>query len=203
MIAAGFDTIATTLHWAMLYMVTHPEALQHAQDDIDDVIGHERYPNMEDMTDLPFTEACMYEVMRMSCIFPFALPHSTTRNTELHSHFIPDKTLVFVNLWSVSRDGDRFPQPHSFKPERFLTTDGFLDQTVVDSFLPYGVGRRRCPGEPLAKIEMFLFFSTLLQRCSLRKVEGEEYRLDSNFGLTLKPYDYKLIVEERFPKSES
>ena len=196
-IAAGFDTIATTLHWAVLFMITHPEAQKRAQKEIDDLVGKERSPRVKDMGSLPYTEACVYETLRHSCIFPLGLPHSTTTDTLFGDFFIPDKTLVFTNLWSITRDPSVFPEPELFKPERFLTPAGQLDRSVVEHFLPFSAGRRRCPGEPLARMEIFLFFTSLIHKCHLEPVPGTQYSLQSKFGLTLKPRDFKLKVTPR------
>ncbi|XP_046549849.1 cytochrome P450 1A1-like [Haliotis rubra] len=119
--------------------------------------------DLEDMNNLPFMEACLVEMMCHSCIFPFALPHSKTKDTSLKNYHIPNKTLIFVNMWSVSHDKDLFPDPDRFDPYRFLDDTGRrIDKAKTEFFLPFGVDRRRCPGEQLAKIELFLFFATMM-----------------------------------------
>ncbi|XP_064639839.1 cytochrome P450 1A1-like [Lineus longissimus] len=195
MIGAGFDTISTTIMWAILFMAAHQDFQQKVQKEIDQVIGKGRFPSADDIQSLPFTEACIIETMRHSCIFPFALPHATTCDTSLDGIYIPDKTLIFVNLWSVNHDENVFPEPEKFNPYRFLKPDG----SVVDklSFFPYGCGKRKCPGELLARLEVFMFFTTLLQRCTFKPVDGDTIKLNSKYGLTLKPNDYKVIVSQR------
>ncbi|XP_013379323.1 cytochrome P450 1A5 [Lingula anatina] len=196
-IGAGFDTIATTLQWGVLLMTRYPEHQAKVRKEIDAIIGQERAPERSDIGTLPFTEACILETMRFSCIFPFALPHSTTRDTVLNGFFIPANTLVFVNQWSITRDESKFPDPEVFDPRRFLTDDGLaLDKAKAELFLPYGAGRRRCPGEPLAKIEMFIFFVTLLQKCRFEPVVLN-MSTESKYGLTLKPKDFEVYVKPR------
>ncbi|XP_074644559.1 cytochrome P450 1A1-like [Tubulanus polymorphus] len=197
-IGAGFDTISTSLLWAILYMASYPEYQTRVHHEIMQVVGDSRLPRTSDR--LPFTEACIYETMRSSCIFPFALPHSTTKDTFLNGHFIPEKTLIFVNQWSVTHDEDVFPQPDTYDPYRFITKDGKLNKSVMDKFFPYGCGRRRCPGEQLAKQELFIFFTTIMQRCWFEPALGVSLSMESKYGLTLKPRDFKVNVIQRNDK---
>ena len=198
LIGAGFDTIASTLHWSLLYMITNPEYQEKVHAEIRKVFGLEKDPDYCELSELPFTEATIFETLRHSCIFPFSLPHSTTKDTMINGHFVSDKTLVFVNLWSVSHDPENFPQPEVFNPYRFLSADGkSVDRAKIDLFLPFGAGKRKCPGEQLAKLELFLFFTILMQSCKFEKVPGENPKVDSKFGLTLKPLDFKIIVTPR------
>jgi len=179
-------------------MATHPHMQSRAQQEIDDVVG-KRNVQASDVTKLPYVESCILEVLRHSCIFPLALPHSTIRDTQLLGYEIPKDTLVFLNMWSLNHDPEKFLDPHVFNPDRFLDNEGLnVNKTSAENFFPFGAGRRRCPGEQLAKLELFIFFSTLLQKCNFKKAPGEEYTLDNKFGLTLKPVkDYKILVESR------
>ncbi len=201
LIGAGFDTIATTLQWAALFMATHPQHQEQVQQEIDQIIGHDRLPSTHDAGTMPFTEAVILEIMRHSCIFPFALPHATTCDTYLNGFFIPNKTLIFVNLWSVTRDQKMFPDPEVFDPYRFVNKTGStltLQKEAMDNLLPYCVGRRRCPGEQLGRWEIFVFFTSLLQRCKLETLPGLKYTLKAKYGLTLKPQDFKIKVTPRY-----
>lgn len=195
LIGAGFDTIASTLQWTVLFMITHPDIQEKIHGEIRTHIGMDRYPEFDDLENLPFTEATIMEVMRHSCIFPFALPHSTTKDTVLDGYFIPENTLVFINLWSINHDPATFPEPHKFNPDRFLENGNSLNKS--DLFLPFGAGRRKCPGEQLAKMELFIFFATMLQRCRFETIPGKTPKIDSKYGLTLKPVDFEVIVSPR------
>ncbi|CAG2240789.1 CYP1A1 [Mytilus edulis] len=196
LIGAGFDTIASTLQWSVLFMVTHPEIQEKVHQEIRAYVGMDRYPEFEDLEHLPFTESTIIETMRHSCIFPFALPHSTTKDTVLNDYFIPENTLIFLNLWSVNHDPEVFPDPQKFNPYRFLGEDK-KSVNKVDLFLPFGAGRRKCPGEQLAHMELFIFFATMLQRCKFSVVPGKVPVIDSKYGLTLKPLDFDVLVEHR------
>lgn len=195
---AGFDTIASTLQWSILYLLTNPDWQEKVHDEIRAKYGLDKDPDFNDLSDLPLTEATLLETMRCSCIFPFALPHSTTQDTSVEGHFIRSGTLVFVNLWSVSHDPKYFPEPEVFNPRRFLNESWTaVDKSQADLFMPFGAGKRRCPGEQLAKLELFLFFTTLVQSCKFEPVPGEFPVVDSKFGLTLKPLDFRTRVIKR------
>ena len=196
LIGAGFDTISSTLQWGVLYMAMHPEVQLNAQKEIKEVIGNRLVPEMSDLESMPYVEACILETMRLSCIFPFALPHSTTCDTFLNGYHIPAKTLIFANLWSITRDEDMFQQPNIFVPERFLKGDK-INRSVLENFLPYGAGRRKCPGEQLARIELFIFFVSMLRNCEFKKISGVIYSTESKYGLTLKPQDFKVHIQRR------
>ncbi|XP_076449344.1 cytochrome P450 1A1-like [Babylonia areolata] len=199
LIAAGFDTISSTLQWALLYLITHPHVQERAHAEIRKQVGLRRAPCPEDMAHLPYMEALMLEVMRHSNIFPLALPHSTTRDTVLQGYHIPENTLVLVNLWSLSRDPDVFQDPERFLPERFLDSDGEeVNRDLAEKFLPYSAGRRRCPGEQLAKMELFIFLAVMVQRCRFTvPPEGPQPVVDSKYGLTLKPQDFEIKLLQR------
>lgn len=197
LIGAGFDTISSTLQWSVLYLMTHPRVQEAVHAELRRVVGARRAVSLDDLQALPYTEAVLLEVMRHSCIFPFALPHSTTRDTVINGYSVPAKTLVFVNLWSVSHDPEVFPDPERFNPDRFLDSHGNVDRRKADQFLPYGAGRRRCPGEQLARMELFLFFSTIAQRCRFEVPPGQKPVIDSKYGLTLKPLDFQVCVSAR------
>ena len=179
-------------------MVTHTDWQERVHEEIRRKYGLDAAPDFADMSVLPLTEAFILETMRHSCIFPFALPHSTTKDTEINGHFVKAKTLVFVNLWSVSHDPELFLDPGTFDPARFLDGSGSqIDRSKAELFLPFGVGKRRCPGENLAKMELFLFFTVLVQTCRFLPVEGEVPVIDSKYGLTLKPLDFNVVVSKR------
>merc|ERR1712038_658151 len=119
-----------------------------AQEEIDNMIPSDASVTVDYMGKLPYTEAVIYEIMRHSCIFPFALPHATTKDTFINGYSVPDKTLIFVNLWSTTRDVEKFPDPEKFDPNRFLETidttgSVCLNKSALENFYPFGIGRRR------------------------------------------------------------
>ena len=189
---AGGSTVSSSLQWGVCLMAAYPEVQEKVFQQIDSVVGQGRAVALSDRTDLPLVEATIYEVLRFSCSVPFALPHSTTCDTTLQGYDVPEGTVVMVNLHSVFVDEDLWGDPKTFRPERFLTNEGDLDRGLVEQICAFSLGRRRCVGEFLARMELFVFFTTLLQRLKFYRPPGHPgYTLESDFGLTrdLKPYD--------------
>ena len=164
-VGAGMGTTATVIQWMFIYMAAYPDVKNLLHKEISKVIGTERQVKIEDIASMPFTRACIYEILRHTTIAPLALPHSTTKDAKINGYVIPKGTLVFPNLWSVSRDEAIWTDPEIFNPNRFLTDDGkTFDKKKGFLVSAFGFGKRRCPGELLALLQLFLFFVTLLQK---------------------------------------
>ncbi|NXX06066.1 CP2DH protein, partial [Larus smithsonianus] len=187
--AAGSETTSTTLRWALLYMLLHPEIQSKVQAEIDMVIGRERSPTMKDQVSMPYTNAVIHEVQRYGDVVPIGLPHMTYRDTELQGFFIPKGTTVITNLSSVLKDETVWEKPNKFYPEHFLDANGRF--VKPEAFLPFSAGRRACLGEQLARMELFIFFTTLLQKFTFVLPEDQPRpREDGCFALTSSPYPY-------------
>ncbi|XP_064512816.1 cytochrome P450 2D17 [Pseudopipra pipra] len=193
---AGSETTTTTLRWALLYMLLHPEIQSKVQAEIDKVIGRERPPTMKDQVSMPYTNAVIHEVQRYGDIVPVGLPHMTYRDTELQGFFIPKGTTIITNLSSVLKDEAVWEKPNEFYPEHFLDVNGQF--VKPDAFLPFSAGRRVCLGEQLARMELFLFFTTLLQKFTFVLPEDQPRpREDGHFALTNSPHPYLLQAVPR------
>ncbi|XP_078525894.1 cytochrome P450 2J2-like [Lissotriton helveticus] len=192
---AGTETTSTTLRWAILYMAVNTEIQEKVQAEIDQVIGHSRQPLTENRKSMPYTNAVIHEVQRISNIIPVAVPRYTNRDTTLRGFHLPKGTTVMANLTSVLYDKNEWKTPNIFNPEHFLENGEFKKR---DAFLPFLIGNRVCLGEQLAKMELFLYFTTLLQR--FRFEAPKDVRLnDSKFtlGLTISPLPYKICAIPR------
>ncbi|XP_044839485.1 cytochrome P450 2D14-like isoform X2 [Mauremys mutica] len=193
---AGTETTSTTLRWALLYMLLHPDIQCKVHEEIDKVIGRDRSPQMEDLANMPYTNAVIYETQRYGDIFPVGVPHMTYRDTELQGFFIPKGTTVITNLSSVLKDETVWEKPHQFYPEHFLDADGQFVKR--EAFLPFSAGRRVCLGEQLARMELFLFFTSLLQHFTFRLPEGQARpREVGRFAATLTPHPYQIQAVPR------
>ncbi|XP_006866918.1 PREDICTED: cytochrome P450 2D17-like isoform X2 [Chrysochloris asiatica] len=194
--SAGMVTTSTTLTWALLLMILHPEVQRRVQQEIDEVLGQERRPEMADQARMPFTTAVVHEVQRFADIVPLGVPHMTSRDTEVQGFLIPKGTMLFLNLSSVLKDEAVWEKPFCFHPQHFLDAQGhFVKQ---EAFMPFSAGRRSCLGEPLARMELFLFFTCLLQRFSFSVPTGQPRPSDHGlYAFLVTPAPYQLCAVPR------
>ena len=195
---AGFGTISGTLQYGFMIMALHPEVQKRVQNELDHVIGKDRYPEFEDENDLPYTAATVAEIYRHHSMSALGVTHSTTCDTNFAGYFIPKNTPVIINLYSANRDETIFADPEKFNPERFLTEDGKCNAALTEYVVPYGLGHRRCAGEPVARLEVFLFLATILQQCTIK--ESPEHPLDLDdyiMGFGIMHKHFKLIFLSR------
>ncbi|XP_062406569.1 cytochrome P450 2K1-like [Sardina pilchardus] len=195
--SAGTDTTATTLRWGLLLMAKHPHIQKRVHEEIDRVIGRSQ-PVLEYRKNLPYTHAVIHEIQRFANIFPLNLPHITSCDVHFQGFFIRKGTSVIPLLTSVLRDESEWEKPYLFYPEHFLDDMGHFVKR--DAFLPFSAGRRVCAGEGLAKMELFLFFTALLQRFCFTPPPGvseEELDLTPVLGSTLNPSPHKLCAVSR------
>lgn len=145
---------------------------------------------------MPYTEATIMEVQRLSMAVPLAIPHMTSEKTVLQGYTIPKGTVVIPNLWSVHRDPAIWEKPDDFCPDRFLDDQGQLLKR--ETFIPFGIGKRVCMGEQLAKMELFLMFVSLMQSFTFALPAGSEKPImTGRFGLTLAPHPFNVTVSKR------
>ncbi|XP_053388301.1 cytochrome P450 1A1-like [Mercenaria mercenaria] len=194
---AGFDTSNKSLQWLILYMSMYPEVQECVQHEIDEVIGSGRRIELVDKSRLTYTEATILEVMRMTTIVPFALPKLTIKDTTLGGYDIDKGTVVFFNLHSVSYDKEFWGDPQTFRPERLIDENNKLNTEKCNHILPFGLGRRRCVGEFLARMEQFLLFTNVIRRCRFSKPADESYDMEPDPGLVYSPKPFRVVVEER------
>ncbi|XP_035686088.1 cytochrome P450 2J1-like [Branchiostoma floridae] len=167
---AGTETTSSTLYWGLLYLLRHPDIQEKVHQEIDGTIGQDVTPSLTHRDQLPYTQAVITEVMRSNPIAPVGVPHSASNATTLFGYDIPKDCLVFPNLWAALRDPEFYPEPDAFKPERFLDDKGQFNKG--DTFIPFSLGRRACLGEQLARMELFLFFTSLMQHFTFKLPEG-------------------------------
>ncbi|XP_038842364.1 cytochrome P450 2K1-like [Salvelinus namaycush] len=195
--SAGTDTTGTTLRWALMLMAKYPLIQDRVQEEISRVIGS-RQPLAEDRKNLPYTDAVIHETQRLANVLPMAIPHTTSRDITFQGYFIKKGTLVFPLLTSVLQDGSEWESPHTFNPAHFLDEEGRF--TKRDAFMPFSAGIRVCLGEGLARMELFLFFTSLLQRFHFSPPPGvteDDLDLTPAVGFTLNPSPHQLCAVSR------
>ncbi|XP_071394150.1 cytochrome P450 2J2-like [Centroberyx affinis] len=195
LIEAGTESAATTLRWALVFMMNYPEIQEKVQAEIDRVIGQSRQPTMADRPRMPYTDAVIHETQRMGNIVPLGFPKMASKDTMLGPYFIPKGTAIMTNLSSVLFDKNEWETPDTFNPEHFLNSEGQFRRR--EAFLPFSAGKRVCIGEHLARMELFLFFATLLQRFTISPVPGEMPSMEGVMGFTYSPEEFKMLTLPR------
>ncbi|XP_022376210.1 cytochrome P450 1B1-like [Enhydra lutris kenyoni] len=194
---ASQDTLSTALQWLLILFTRYPEVQARVQAELDQVVGRDRLPCLDDQPKLPYVMAFLYEAMRFSSFVPVTIPHATTTSASVLGYHIPKDTVVFVNQWSVNHDPAKWPNPEDFDPGRFLDKDGFIDKDLASSVMIFSVGKRRCIGEELSKMQLFLFISILAHECNFKANPDEPAMMDFNYGLTIKPKSFRINVTLR------
>lgn len=136
---AGTETTATALRWFCLFMIRYPKVQEKMRKEVYDVIGTSRFPRLEDKPSLPYCEAVIHETLRVGAIGPFSIPHGLSRDLHYNGFIIPKDALLIQNLYSSFFDEKIFPDPHAFKPERFLDEKGSLQNT--EKVLVFSLGK--------------------------------------------------------------
>ncbi|XP_069584414.1 cytochrome P450 2K4-like isoform X1 [Ranitomeya imitator] len=190
---AGMETTSTTLSWGILLMMKYPEIQLKVHNEIERVIGSAQ-PQTEHRKQMPYTDAVIHEILRFGDIAPSGL-HSTSQDVTFHGYFIPKGASVIALLHSALRDKDYFEKPYEFYPEHFLDSNGNFKKN--EAFIPFSIGKRSCAGEILAKMEIFLFFTSLLQNFTFHPPPGAKLDLTPALGLTNAPQPYKMCAVSR------
>ncbi|CAH1779476.1 unnamed protein product [Owenia fusiformis] len=178
---AGTDTSTTIIRWLFLYMANYQEIQEQVRAEIQDVLGDGRLPTMTDKQNMPFTEATILEVMRKQPVAELLYTrHTSDDATEFKGFLLPPRTLVIPNIYAIMNDPDHWTEPEKFNPLRFIGEDGQMIKD--DHVLSFSIGKRQCLGEPLARMELFLFFVGIMQKFRIEIPPGREAPLKVELG---------------------
>uniref|UniRef100_A0A667YH77 Cytochrome P450, family 2, subfamily Y, polypeptide 3 n=1 Tax=Myripristis murdjan TaxID=586833 RepID=A0A667YH77_9TELE len=191
---AGTETTSTTLRYALSVLIKYLNIQEKMQQEICTVIGKERCPSMEDRKSLPFTDAVIHEVQRFLDVVPFSFPHYALKDISFRGYTIPKDTIIIPLLHSLMREEKQWATPWSFNPQHFLDQNGNFKKNPA--FFPFSAGKRSCAGESLARMELFLFLVSLLQRFTFSCPGGPD-SVDlspEHSGFANVPRTYKIIA---------
>ncbi|KAM5569766.1 geraniol 8-hydroxylase-like [Rosa sericea] len=187
--AAGTETTSATMEWVMAELLCNPEVLSKAQAELKQVIGKGKLVEESDIVRLPYLQAIIKETFRLHPTIPFLLPRKAGANIEIGGYIIPKNAQVLINVWAIGRDPLIWENPSLFKPERFLGLEDQIDVTGRNfELIPFGGGRRICPGLPLAMRMLPLMLGSLLNCFDWKLEDGvvpETINMEEKFGITL------------------
>ncbi|XP_065289369.2 cytochrome P450 2H2-like isoform X2 [Dermacentor albipictus] len=185
------------LHWHLLNLASHADTLQaELQREIDSVVGSDRLPSWEDHTSMPLTIATIWEMFRWKLATPFNIPRAVGADTKMGDYDVRKGTVVSPNLMTAHRDHKLWKNPDEFDPTRFLNPDGTATTKRPDGLLSFAVGRRVCPGENMAMVEIFLYLTTLLHQFRILH-ENEKPVIITPFGPSPELRETKLRFLQR------
>ena len=202
LIAGGTDTSATTVEWAMSELLKLPHLIRKATEEIDRVIGKDRLVEERDIPQLPYINAIMKETMRKHPVAVLLAPHLALEDCNIAGYEIRKGTRIFINTWSIGRNPSIWDAPEEFCPERFLGKDIDVKGQNFE-LLPFGSGRRMCPGYSLGLKMISSSLANLLHGFNWKlpdNMKVEDLGMDEIYGLaTPRKFPLIAVVEPRLP----
>ncbi|GMN33302.1 hypothetical protein TIFTF001_041866 [Ficus carica] len=180
MLFAGTHTSAMTLEWAMSNLLNHPHVLKKARDELDAQVGQQHLVDEQDISNLHYLQNIISETLRLYPAAPLLVPHYSSDDCTIGGYDVPRDTIVLVNAWTMHRDPNLWDDAESFKPERFES-----GESEAQKLMPFGLGRRACPGSGLAQRVVGLTLGSLIQCFEWERVNGQEVDMTEGKGLTM------------------
>jgi len=168
----GFETTSSVLDFFTMASVLHPESVGKAQEELDSVVGQNRLPSFDDISNLPYVNAFIKEVLRWRPILPMGVPHSPIKDDEYLGYHVPKGAIIVEN--QLAMDEESFQDSHEFRPERWI-------QHPDKPFYTFGFGRRSCPGKPIAQNSLFIAVARILWAYNISHcyANGKKIPIDS------------------------
>lgn len=180
LVLAGTDTSSATIEWGMTLLLNHPHVLKKAKEELDIHVGNDRLIEESDLPKLQYLRNVVSETLRLFPVIPLSLPHMSSAYCKIGGFDIPSGTMLLTNIWAIHRDPEVWEDPHSFMPERFeIGEHGNYD------LIPFGVGRRVCPGGGLAQRVVGLALGSLIQCFEWKRMSDAAVDTTEGKGLTM------------------
>ncbi|KAE8651314.1 cytochrome P450 CYP82D47 [Cucumis sativus] len=199
MILGGFHTTTAQMVWALSLLLKHEEALKKVQLELDERVGRERQVNESDINDLIYLQAVVKEALRLYPAAQLSVPHESIEDCTVAGYHVPAGTRLWVNLYKLQRDPNVWESPTEFRPERFLTSEKNYDVNgQTPEFIPFGSGRRICPGISFAIQVMHLTLARLLHEFQIGLPTQEPINMEESVGLNItKKVPLEVVVTPR------
>ncbi|KAJ0795320.1 putative isoflavone 2'-hydroxylase [Helianthus annuus] len=181
-LSAGTETSLGTMEWALSLLLNNPHVLKKAQNEIDIHVGNNRLIKDSDISDLPYLRCILNETLRLYPAAPLLTPRSSSKDCVVGGYHIPSGTMLLVNQWAIHHDPNLWTDPERFIPERFEGLEGWRDGFKL---MPFGSGRRNCPGEGLALRVVGLTLGLLIQCFDWERMSEDMVDMTEAPGLTM------------------
>ncbi|XP_015183583.1 PREDICTED: methyl farnesoate epoxidase-like [Polistes dominula] len=193
---ASIETTSNTIGFVIAFLSVKQDIQKKIHEELDDVLGKDILPCLANRNRLPYLQATLAEVARMGNVGPTSVPHRATNDATLLGYNIKKNSIMLANFMSVHMDENHWGDPEVFRPERFINEIGeYCDDPWIMTF---GLGRRRCPGEILAKNILFLVTASMLQKFNFALASGyPEPNLLGIDGFTISPPPLNLVIKKR------
>ncbi len=198
LLRAGIESPSLILQWVLLCLAKHPQIQERLAAEVTQYAKQEQQTVLceDDLDSLPYCQAVIYETVRYCSLIPF-LKRKTLDEVTVGSHAIPKGTTIIINNHAINQDTAKWDHPEDFRPERFLDEDGSFNKKMLERFLPFGIGRRRCMGEELGKMLPFSALATLIYHFRCSAAPGAQINLKPSFGITLLPQPQPISLRMR------
>lgn len=204
LLVGGTQSSAITVEWAMSELLRNPETLKKATEELDKTIGRHRWVEEQDILKLPYLKAIVKETMRLHPALPTLAPRLAREDSTIEGYDIPKGTQVLVNVWAIGRDPTVWDRPYEFEPERFMGKAKDIDVEGHDfELLPFGAGRRMCPGYPLGLKVVQASLANLIHGFEWKlpgDMKKEELNMEEGNGISIaKKLPLEVMAHPRLP----
>ncbi|CAL1391609.1 unnamed protein product [Linum trigynum] len=196
MFVAGTHTTSSSLEWAMAELLRHPNKLAKVKEELDKNVGKGNHLHESDISQLPYLQATVKETLRLRPVSPLLVPRKANEDVEICGFIVPKGAQILVNIWSIGRDPVVWENPDSFMPERFLGS--MIDVRGKDfELLPFGGGRRICPGMSLGLRMLHMMLGSLVHWFEWKLPDGvvpEKLDMEEQLGMALHKFKPLLAI---------
>ena len=201
MIVGGSETTSVTSTWLLSALLNNRHVMKHAQEELDTKVGRGRRVELSDIQNLVYVQAIVKETLRLYPAVPLLIPHEAIEDCHVGGYHIPKGTRLLVNVWKMHRDLAVWSNPEEFQPERFLTSHTTVDVLGQHfELLPFGSGRRSCPGINMGLQILHLTFARLLQGFDMATPSDSLVDMAEGISLTMaKAAPLEVMLTPRLP----
>ncbi|KAH6938065.1 hypothetical protein HPB50_006643 [Hyalomma asiaticum] len=188
LVLAGGNAVTVVLTRLLLVLATHVDTVQRRiHHEIDNFTNGERRPTWKDRHSMPYTLATIWEVHRWSPFLALGSPRRAYNDFIIGEYFIPKGATIVANIWGVHNDPSYWSEPEKFEPSRFLNKDGSVAWEKVDRVISFSVGKRMCPAEIFASVEIYTYLTRLMQKFLILPEEGAVFDPNVHPALLMQP----------------